>query len=67
MTIKTLRRGNKEVVQFTTPSGVVGIVATGIPPEAFAGWADKLEAQLKELERQDKPRITSTKSPRRKR
>lgn len=54
MTTKTLRRGNKEVMQFVTPSGVVGTVVTSIPQEAFAGWAESLEARLRELERLDK-------------
>lgn len=54
MTIKTLRRGKKEVKQFVTPSGVVGTVATSIPREALAGWAESLEARLRELERLDK-------------
>lgn len=67
MTTKILRRGNKEVVQFTTPSGVIGTVATSIPPEAFAGWADRLEAQLQELERQDRLAAPTAKRPRPKR
>lgn len=67
MTTTTLRRGNKEVKQFMTPSGVVGIVATSIPPEALAGWAERLEAQLEELEREDKRPAPSAKRPRPKR
>lgn len=51
--MKTIRRGDKEVVQFETPSGVIGTVATSIPPEAFKGWADALEARLKQLEREE--------------
>lgn len=36
----------REVLQFTTPSGVQGIVATCIPPEALVKLARKLEGKL---------------------
>lgn len=67
MTTKILRRGDKQVMQFMTPSGVIGTVATSIPPEALAGWAERLEAQLRELERLDKLPAPSAKPRRPKR
>lgn len=51
--MKIIRRGKKEVMQFQTPSGVIGTVATSIPAEAFRGWADSLEARLEQLEREE--------------
>lgn len=66
MTTKTLRSGNKEVMQFMTPSGVIGTVATSIPREALAGWAESLEARLRELERLDKLPAPSAKRRRQK-
>lgn len=49
--MKLLRSRGKQVVQFTTPSGVMGTVATSIPADAFAGWAKSLEDRLLELDK----------------
>lgn len=49
---RIVRRGDKEVVMFTTPSGVHAVVATCIPDEALAMLARKLERKMRRRELQ---------------
>lgn len=61
--MKLLRSRGKQVVQFTTPSGVMGTVATSIPADGFAGWAKSLEDRLLELDKIEARRQHRSKRP----
>lgn len=62
--MKLIRRSNgKQVAQFTTPSGVMGTVATSIPADAFAGWAQSLENRLNDLDKIEARRRSGSKKP----
>jgi hypothetical protein len=50
--IEILRdQAGREVVKFTTPSGVVGIVATCIPDSALRAFARALQRKIRRRER----------------
>lgn len=44
-------QAGREVVKFTTPSGVVGIVATCIPDSALRAFARALQRKIRRRER----------------
>lgn len=46
---KIIRHGDKEVMVFTTPDGVTGIVDTAIPAKALDAMAAKLEMRLRAM------------------
>ena len=48
---RLLRRGDKEVVIFTTPSGVRAIVDTSISDDALRLLAQKLRRKIRDRER----------------
>ncbi len=56
---KIIRHGDKEVMVFTTPDGVTGIVDTAIPAKALDAMAVKLEKRLRAMSRQPMPLLSA--------
>lgn len=57
---RIVRHGDKEVVMFTTPSGVHAIVATCIPDEALAMLVRKLKRKMRRRELQKARAVLQT-------